>query len=348
VLPVLLAALLVASTGRAQEPSGSTKAATERVAEPVPVKAATEQAKLLAEQLKRHPPRASKVEDPLRLFLLDREDGSVTLVADEPDPGSNHVGSPRWSHDGKRILYDAMPGTEYSKLRIKVLECGKDAPKLNDLGLGACPAWSPDDQRIAFLLNSSNEAVDQSGVWVMEADGSRRRRAGEYGIPLWSPDGRTFLIVSFGEPRDLKLIEVATGQIRTFELADGRVHSWPSWADADCIVAVVGSEQTSTAVALVNVGRPEPQPIREFLWRHSRRLDVKPSWPVYSAATRRCIFVGETLEGMALYEFEQGKPAETKRLEAGGLDQRIAGLSLSPCGRFLLFCSTRQLPPARK
>ncbi|MFO0889732.1 MAG: hypothetical protein U0790_11405 [Isosphaeraceae bacterium] len=303
---------------------------------------AADDADRLAEQLKKHPPKVSNVEDPLRLFLLDRQDGSVTLVADEPDPGSNHLGSPRWSHDGKRILYDAMRGEEYTRLRIKAIERGEDAPKVTDLGLGACPAWSPDDKQIAFLLNSNDPAA-QAGIWVMEADGSRRRRAGEYGIPLWSGDNRTFLIVSFGEPRSLRTIDIETGAMRPFELPDGRFRAWPSWAGPDLIVTVIGTETTSNAVALVQCERQGAQAITAVLWRRSPELDVTPAWPVYSPDTRRCIFVGESPQGMALYEVEQGKPAQIRRLEKGGPEKRIAGLSLSPGGRFLLFCSARPI-----
>lgn len=341
---VLLAGAIVGAPAAGQQPAPPDARPPSKIEVPAPggLETARQATLKLVEQLKRHPPQVSKVDDPLRLFLLDRQEGSVTLVADEPDPGSNHIGSPRWSHDGRRILFDAMRGTEYQNLHIKALECGPEGPKLTDLGLGACPSWSPDDRRLAFLLNSPNEAVEQTGIWVMEADGSQRRRAGEYGIPLWSPDGHSFLIVTFGEPRHLKVIDAAKGQVHEFEVPGGSIRSWPSWAGGDLLVAVIGTEKTSNAVALVDVRRNEPEAIKAILWRRSPQLDVSPAWPVFSAATRRCVFVGETAQGMALYEVEQGKPAEVKRLEKGGLDQRIAGLSLSPDGRFLLFCSTRQ------
>lgn len=306
---------------------------------------AADEATRLAKQLKKHPLKASDVGDPLRLFLLDREDGTITLVADEPDPGSNHVGSPRWSHDGKRILFDATRGEEFLNLRVKAIERGEEAPKLTDLGLGACPAWSPDCKRIAFLWNSQDPAVH--GIWAMEDDGTQRRRAGEYGIPLWSPDGATFLIVSFGEPRSWKRIDTETGEMRPFEIPDGKFRSWPSWTDSGSIVTVIGTDQASTAVALVRPTLPGQQAIEAILWRRSPELDVTPAWPVYSAITRRCIFVGQSDKGMALYELEQGKPQQIRRLEAGDFDQRIAGLSLSPGGRYLLFCSTRPVAAAK-
>jgi Tol biopolymer transport system component len=51
------------------------------------------------------------------------------------------------------------------------------------------PAWSPNRQRVAF---SGGGVLGLEGIWVMNADGSSRRRltrtAGD-GDPSWSPDG---------------------------------------------------------------------------------------------------------------------------------------------------------------
>ena len=68
-------------------------AAPSRGEEP-PAKAASQ----LADQLKRHPAQLSK--SPLRrgLYLMDLAKGDVTMIADEPDPGADSCGSPRWSH----------------------------------------------------------------------------------------------------------------------------------------------------------------------------------------------------------------------------------------------------------
>jgi Tol biopolymer transport system component len=298
----------------------------------------------LVDQLKRHPVQRSKVDDPLRLYLIDLSSKEVTLIADEPDPGSNHVGSPRWSHDGRRILYDSMPGVEFQLLHIKVIDIGKDRPMLSDLGPGACPAWSPDDRRIALLLNPGSIHGAEPGIWVMEADGTQRRRAGEFGIPLWSSDDKVFWIVSFTEPRQIRSINLQSGELRPIELPEQKVYSWPTWAGPGTIVATVGDE-SADSVALLDVSKPGEASIKEVLWRKGAGQEIKPMWPVYSPVTRRCIFVGAEPKGMALYSIEAGKAGQEKRLEAGELDDRIAGLGLSPDGEYLLFCSTR---PDRK
>jgi Tol biopolymer transport system component len=295
----------------------------------------------LADQLKRHPAQLSK--SPLRrgLYMMDLAKGDVTMIADEPDPGADSCGSPRWSHDGRRILFDVMPEGSFHLLHIKAIERGDDSPKMTDLGPGARPTFSPDDKRIAFLLHDNAVPNEESGIWVMQADGSQRRRAGEFGMPLWSPDGRQFLIVGFGDPRNLKLIDIEKSESRRVEIADYSVFGWPSWADAQTVAAIVGSEGTGDTVALVDVSEPEKAKVKEVLWKPGPDDDMKPLWPVYSPSTRRCVFVGVKPQGMALYSVEKGQSGQAKRIEPDGLDRQIGGLAFSPDGRYLLFCSNR-------
>jgi Tol biopolymer transport system component len=295
----------------------------------------------LADQLKRHPAQISK--SPLRraLYMIDLAKGDVTMIADEPDHGADSCGSPRWSHDGRRILFDVMPEGSFHLLHIKAIELGDDSPKMTDLGPGARPTFSPDDKRIAFLLHDNAVANEESGIWVMQADGSQRRRAGEFGMPFWSPDGRQFLIVGFNDPRNMKLIDIQKSESRHVEISDYSVFGWPSWAGVQILAAIVGSEGTGDTVALIDVGEPEKAKIKEVLWKPGQDDDMKPLWPVYSPSTHRCVFVGVKPQGMALYSVEKGQSGHAKRLEPDGLDRQIGGLAFSPDGRYLLFCSNR-------
>jgi Tol biopolymer transport system component len=213
--------------------------------------------------------------------------------------------------------------------------------KLTDLGPGNCPTPSPTGDRVVFLLNSGQVQGAENGVWIMHRDGSDRKMLGGYGRPRWSPDGHQFLIISFARSPEVTVIDDRFGrpsgvlQIPPEQM----LFSIPSWAEDDTIVAVVGEEDGDT-IALIDVSDPSDGKIKGVLWKRSRDLDVRPREPVYSQATRRCVFVGEDARGMALYGFERGKPGTPKRLEAAS-DNLIRDLAFSPDGRYVLFSSNR-------
>ena len=58
------------------------------------------------------------------------------------------------------------------------------------------------------------------------------------------------------------------------------------------IVAVIGEEVGDT-IALIDLSDPEQGKVKEVLWKQGKGLEVKPSSPVYSSITRRCVFVGD-------------------------------------------------------
>ena len=49
---------------------------------------------------------------------------------------------------------------------------------MTDLGPGNCPTPSPTGDRIVFLLNPDQMQDAETGVWIMQRDGSDRRQAG--------------------------------------------------------------------------------------------------------------------------------------------------------------------------
>jgi Tol biopolymer transport system component len=290
----------------------------------------------LVEQLRRHPARPSAAADRLALHLMDVETGEDTLIADEPDEGLVRIGSTSWSHDGRRILFDAMPMNQPGAAHLKVIELEGGRVAINDLGPGNCPSLSPDDGRIVFLLNTA----PQTGVWLMQADGSNRRILGSYGRPLWSPDSRQFMIVNFNLPRLVTMMNVDPTKNGVVRIAGNNVYPEPCWVGEGTIVAAIGSNKADT-IALVDVRQPRNAKIKEVLWRRSDGPNVMPYYPLYSPRTRRCVFVGIEPRGMALYSFQQGRPERPRRLGPEGLDTLIQDTALSPDGRYVLFCSTR-------
>ena len=197
---------------------------------------------------------------------------------------------------------------------------GNGQPKVTDLGTGNCPTFSPADDRIAFLSNADGV---ETGVWLMNADGSERRLLGDYGKPMWSPDGRQLMIMSYAIPPQVTLMDANSDKSGVLRLPDRQIYSHPSWAGEGTIVAVIGTTE-GDAVALIDVSDPPQAKVKEVLWRKENGPRVEPSYPIYSATTRRCIFVGNEAKGKALYSVQPSKPGPAKRLGAEGYDTLIS------------------------
>lgn len=105
---------------------------------------------------------------------------------------------PSFSPDGRRIVYrDSRRGINRDDEIWLADADGRHARALtrnpaNDWS----PAWSPDGRTIAFASSRSGPLR----LWLMDADGSRPRRLGEFAgeYPTWSPDGSRLAFSSVG------------------------------------------------------------------------------------------------------------------------------------------------------
>jgi len=109
-----------------------------------------------------------------------------------------------WSPDGQEILFasNREPNQDeffnYDIFALKVADNSirrLTATEYNEYG----PLWSPDGKRILFRgtrrgLTDRETTMEDTHVWVMNADGSERREIGvvldnRQGAPRWAPDG---------------------------------------------------------------------------------------------------------------------------------------------------------------
>jgi hypothetical protein len=326
----------------AQEPGEATspRAAPKPGASSDSISAAVSQ---LVAQLRRHPPQPSKAADRVAgLYMIEIGTGEVTLLADKPDAESTLCGSPSWSNDGKRIVFDAHRPDNVERAHLRTIELVAGESKVTDLGVGNCPTWSPAGDQIAFFLNPGGVPDAEPGVWLMNVDGSHRRRLGSSGRPKWSPDGRRFMLVDFSIPTDVTLMDSSGKTDVDLQIPELQIYTTPNWVSDGTIVAVVGRESGDT-IALIDVTDPAQAKVKEVLWKANFKregLDVRPTFPAYVPSSGLCVFIGRKA-GKALYSVQRGQPDKLKRLEPTGSETTMRDVTLSPDGRYALFASGR-------
>ena len=105
------------------------------------------------------------------LVVMDSDGSNPHAILTMPD--FTFVGSPRWSHDGRKVAFDGWRGVMgEGGSDAHVLVANADGSGVKDLGPGALPSWSPDDKQITFCRYSP-----ERGVFIMNADGSDRARS---------------------------------------------------------------------------------------------------------------------------------------------------------------------------
>ena len=88
------------------------------------------------------------------------------------------------------------------------------------------------------------------------------------------------MIVSFGDPRQVTLMDADPDRSGVLRLAEHQIYSHPSWAGKGTIVAVIGIEAAEAdTVALIDVGDPTQAKVKEVLWRRANGPDVKSFYP---------------------------------------------------------------------
>lgn len=135
------------------------------------------------------------------IFVAEVGSRQVTQLTD----GATYEHSLDWSPSGDAIAFvsnresDADRFFNYDLLTVSVKT--KAITRLTTTKAAEyTPAWSPDGTKIAFLgtsrdLTSSETTMEDTHVWVMNADGTGRLEIGKsidnrQGAPQWSGDGR--------------------------------------------------------------------------------------------------------------------------------------------------------------
>ena len=138
----------------------------------------------------------------LHIFVVDVATKQIRQLT----KGDTDEHSIDWSPDGKEILYLTNPDPNqdeffnYDVFALKVSDSSVrriTATEFNEYD----PLWSPDGKKILFRgtkrgLTDRETTMEDTHVWVMNADGSERREIGavidnRQGSPHWGPDGNS-------------------------------------------------------------------------------------------------------------------------------------------------------------
>ena len=140
----------------------------------------------------------------LHIFVAEAAGGAVRQLTS----GDHYEHSIDWSPDGKELLFvsNREPNEDqffnYDIFALKVSD-GSIRRLTATENAEYNPRWSPDGKRIIYQgtrrgLTDLETTMEDTHVWIMDADGRNRRELGagidnRQGAPLWSPDGKSVL-----------------------------------------------------------------------------------------------------------------------------------------------------------
>jgi TolB protein len=144
------------------------------------------------------------------------------------------VTGPKWSPDGRRLLYTTYYKTGFPDIYVIDVTTGQRTPIATYKGTNSGAVFSPDGRRIAMALSGTGN----SEIYVADANGGNPRRLTENksleASPSWSPDGRRLVYTSdaLGKPQ---LFEIASsgGPGRRIPTNVSRYCSEPVWNPVD-------------------------------------------------------------------------------------------------------------------
>lgn len=131
------------------------------------------------------------------IWVMSADGRNQTQLTDGDDHRLGH-NSPRWSPDGKKIVFHAPDG-------INIMDAdGSNIRQITNGPDDYNPAWSPDGSQIAFSKELWEEKDGKSnfisgGIYVIDTDGGNLRKLtdGYCRGADWSPDGKK-IAYSFG------------------------------------------------------------------------------------------------------------------------------------------------------
>jgi Tol biopolymer transport system component len=241
--------------------------------------------------------------------------------------GYASLDSPFWSHDGKKIAFDATTDNPQNN-HVFVVDVSGGEPR--DLGLGSEPSWSADDKQLCFFLLGANSAGEKAGIYVMNADGNARQYVTSGTHPRWSPDGG----------RIAYLTKPNGGTIRVWDLLDsksrivlndkfGSLLSPPAWSPDSKEVAFLAKRER-TAPILLCVVDAQGDAVDSTMLKEDV-AELSPCW----APGEKILFAQSSDQSGQLHCLNRTQPEAATQLKTSVTSFRDPGWS--PDGKQIVF-----------
>jgi dipeptidyl aminopeptidase/acylaminoacyl peptidase len=174
----------------------------------------------------------------LHLFVADLATRQVKQITS----GTYYEHSIQWSPNGQELLFISNHGADpdrvfnYDVFALN-LSSGAIRQITNTRNAEYQPVWSPDGRSIAYLgtkreLTSSETTMEDTHVWIMNADGSNRRELGKaidnrQRAPRWAPDGKAiYTVVQVKGSSHLYRVPIDGSRPAVVIGDEGSVESW--------------------------------------------------------------------------------------------------------------------------
>ena len=271
----------------------------------------------------------------------------IAYISGGPDGGLEHIsgpvgargefGSPRWSADGRRMVFHREVDSNWPPLRPWY---SRD-PQFKLVRTGIFPSYSPSGDRL--LCNDQRAAILHNSIAVMNANGSKRsvlfHDAERSAVcAVWSPQGDriAFAIGRFFQAvlnrravADIAVMRSDGTGLKTLTDGSGN-YGFPSWSPDGKEIVYRSSNEGKSNLLIMRIGNGEVRGLTTG--------SNKDNFPAWSPTGDRIAFTSDRDGDYEIYSI-RSDGADLKRLtQRPGND---AHCSWSPDGQWIAFTSAR-------